>query len=156
MAEEDKKIVEEKIEKKEEKKKYPVGRHPNTLAALERHRHYLTDADRAKGTERSNRAKRNRRTFKKELEKFLSLPMSQQILENLNSDVLASLKDMGYDTKLTLNELLALSQIVNAVKGDNRAFENVRDTVGEKPVEKAEHSLFSEGINVVISDKEEE
>jgi len=150
MAEEEK-----KIEKKEEKKKYPVGKHPNTLAALEKHRHYLTDEDRAKGTERSNRAKRNRKTFRKELEKFLSLPMSQKILENLNPDVLESLKDLGFETKLTLNELLVLSQIVNAVKGDNRAFENVRDTVGEKPVEKAEHSLFSEGINVVISDKDD-
>jgi len=148
MAEEEK-----KIEKKEEKKKYPVGKHPNTLATLEKHRHYLTDEDRAKGTERANRKRRDRRTFKKELEKFLSLPMSKKILEDLNPEVLASMKDLGYDTQLTLNELLVLSQIVNAVKGDNRAFENVRDTVGEKPVEKAEHSLFSEGINVVISDK---
>lgn len=40
--------------------------------------------------------------------------------------------------KLTVAEAIAMKQIENALKGDPKAFEIVRDTSGQKPVDKIE------------------
>lgn len=47
-------------------------------------------------------------------------------------------------TVMAMAEALALKQIEKALKGDTKAFEVVRDTVGQKPTEKVEISSRAE------------
>lgn len=42
---------------------------------------------------------------------------------------------------ITYNELIAMAQIMKAISGDNMAFLNIRDTMGERPADKQELSL---------------
>lgn len=42
---------------------------------------------------------------------------------------------------ITYNELIAMAQIMKAISGDNMAFLNIRDTMGERPADKQEVSL---------------
>lgn len=137
-----------------EKKKYPPGKHPNTLKALREHKHTLTREDAVKGAIAVNLKKKKRKTFKKELLDMLEMEINVDSIDALNGDIKELLHAHGYDVSETVsvNEAIALVQLVNAIKGDNRAFENVRDSIGERPIEKAEHSIFSEGLFVTISD----
>jgi hypothetical protein len=72
-----------------------------------------------KGAIASNKAQAKRKTFR-------------EIFELL-------LNDKAIDgSNITNNELLALQMIVEAHKGNTKAFELVRDTIGEKPTDKSE------------------
>ena len=46
---------------------------------------------------------------------------------------------------------ITLAQIDKALKGDTKAFEVIRDTIGEKPVEKAEN--LNKNIEITMSDE---
>lgn len=50
-------------------------------------------------------------------------------------------------TMISGAEAIALKQMERALKGDTRAFEVVRDTVGQKPIDKVE----STSTNIVIN-----
>lgn len=50
-------------------------------------------------------------------------------------------------TSISGAEAIALKQMERALKGDTRAFEVVRDTVGQKPIDKVE----STNTNIVIN-----
>ena len=79
----------------------------------------------------SGEAKRKRKTFK-------------EIFELL-------LEDKAIDgSSLTNNELLAMQMLIEANKGNTKAFEIVRDTVGEKPTDKVESNT-----NINISNYKE-
>ena len=54
------------------------------------------------------------------------------------------------DTQNKINEALLLK----ALNGDTKAFEVIRDTVGEKPVDKVEAQVEQTTINVKLSDDE--
>lgn len=84
-----------------------------------------------KGAEASNRVQAKRKTFK-------------EIFELL-------LEDKAIDgSNLTNNELLALQMITEAHKGNTKAFELVRDTIGEKPTDKTENKTE---VNISDEDK---
>lgn len=76
-----------------------------------------------KGGIASGKARAERKTFKEEL---------IALLENGNTQ-----------------EKLSLAIIKKAMKGDTKAFEVIRDTVGEKPTEKIEADITSD-INITI------
>lgn len=73
------------------------------------------------GQKASTEAKRRKKTFREAMEAILS----QEVLDKNGN---------------TIDLLTALSakQIEKAGKGDTKAFEVVRDTIGQKPVEKVE------------------
>lgn len=52
-------------------------------------------------------------------------------------------------------ERISLSMIQEALNGNVKAFETIRDTIGEKPVEKAEVKTEVKTISVTIEDDEE-
>lgn len=52
----------------------------------------------------------------------------------------------GSGKLLTGTEALAMSLFRRAMQGDVRAFEIIRDTVGQKPVEKVEVSHIDQGV----------
>ena len=79
-----------------------------------------------KGAEVSNRVQRERKTLKEELLLLLSQGDTQ--------------------------EKISLSVIQQALKGNVKAFETIRDTIGEKPVEKVESEVVSK-IRVDLVDE---
>lgn len=72
-----------------------------------------------KGAIASNKAQARRKTFKE----IFELLLQEKAIDGSN---------------LTNDELLALQMIAEAHKGNTKAFEIVRDTVGEKPREQME------------------
>lgn len=54
------------------------------------------------------------------------------------------------NTQKEINEAL----IAKALSGDTKAFEVIRDTIGEKPIEKVEAQVEHTTINVSLSDDE--
>jgi hypothetical protein len=51
-------------------------------------------------------------------------------------------------------EKISLSLIAQAMEGNVKAFETIRDTVGEKPVDKVEADVGITNINVKLDDEE--
>lgn len=66
-----------------------------------------------KGAERTNQIRRAKKTFKQELEILLTMEKDGR----------------------SMQELMSLSMINQAIKGNTKAYEVVRDTIGQKPVE---------------------
>ena len=51
-------------------------------------------------------------------------------------------------------EKISLSLIAQAMEGNVKAFETIRDTVGEKPVDKLEADVGVTNINIKLDDEE--
>ena len=83
--------------------------------------HVFTPEEHSKGGKRSAEVRREKR----ELRKALEILMEQEI------------KDKKGNVK-TGTEAMALAVFQKALKGDIKAFEVVRDTVGQKPIEKVQ------------------
>lgn len=81
--------------------------------------HKFTPEEASKGGKASAEARRRKRDLRKAFEALLE----KDFLDKKG-------------TSLTGAEILALKQFDKAMKGDTRAFEVVRDTAGQKPVEK--------------------
>lgn len=82
-------------------------------------KHTFTPEEHSKGGIASGEARRAKRDLKKALEALLD-------------------KDIKSKTGETMSgaEAIALKQFEKALKGDTKAFETVRDTAGQKPVDK--------------------
>lgn len=81
------------------------------------------------GGVKSGEARRAKRLMREQMEMLLTLPIKskkiRQQLENLGIE----------STELTNQMALIVSMYQKALKGDTRAFELLRDTIGEKPKE---------------------
>lgn len=75
-----------------------------------------------KGGIASGEARRARKTLRAELE---------MLLQSYAVD-----KKTGKPSKRTVQEAMVLSLVTKAVSGDTKAFEIIRDTIGEKPAER--------------------
>lgn len=83
--------------------------------------HTFTPEEASKGGKRSAEVRREKR----ELRKALEILMEQEITDKKGNS-------------RTGTEAMALAVFQKALKGDIKAFEVVRDTVGQKPVEKVQ------------------
>lgn len=99
----------------------------------------LTQEEQKKGGVISGEVRRAKRDLKKALEILLE-------------------KDIHSNTGEVMSgaEAIALKQMEKALKGDSKAFEIVRDTVGQKPVEKVmiaevEQDVINEVENAVLN-----
>lgn len=93
---------------------------------------------RSAGGKASSQLKRDRRDLRLALEGLLfkKYPVNQD----------------GKRRHLSGAELIALKQFQKALKGDTHAFEVVRDTAGQKPVERVENvGISAEDIRIVES-----
>lgn len=80
-------------------------------------------------------ARRKQRTFKEIAEALGSATIRSGDVYNLDEiERIAELKDAN----LSVKELMLWQQIQKAMNGDTKAFEVVRDTLGEKPFDKVE------------------
>ena len=83
--------------------------------------HVLTVEEASKGGKRSGQKRKERKT------------MRENLLLLLNETI----KDKaGNDTGKTTQDAVIAGLVKRAINGDPRAFEIIRDTIGEKPVEK--------------------
>lgn len=82
----------------------------------------LTQEEQKKGGIASGEARRQKRDLRKALEVLLEKTVTKDKEGN----------------EISGAEALALKQFEKALKGDTRAFEVVRDTSGQKPIEKVE------------------
>ena len=90
-----------------------------------------------KGGQKSGEVRRQRKFFKDAVQEILSIPLT-------NEDTKNKLKKLGVKKEDLNNQTaLIISVLQNGIKkGDYKVLEILRDTVGEKPIEKTalEHS----------------
>lgn len=104
----------------------PRGEHPNSRAVLKKNA-FTTETAREyglKGAEASNKVKREKRTLAEEL---------RLLLEEALTD--------SKGQKVTTQKAISVSMIRQAMKGNTKAYEIIRDTIGQKPVEKVETTI---------------
>lgn len=105
----------------------PRGENPNSLANLEKGKATQFTAETAaiagaKGGTVTGERDRARKTLRAELEALLQThPIDKKTNE---------------PSKNTVQEAIVLALAQKAIKGDTKAFEIIRDTIGEKPAER--------------------
>lgn len=82
--------------------------------------HKLTVEEASKGGKASGAARRERKTFREGLLLLLQEPLKDKA---------------GQVTDKTTQDAIIAGLVKRAINGDTRAFEMIRDTVGEKPVQ---------------------
>ncbi len=101
-----------------------------------------------KGGKASAAAKKRRKAMREQLEMLLSLSLK-------NEDVKKKIKDLGVNVEDIDNQLaINLSLMNKALKGDVQAYQVIRDTIGEKPKDKIEHSGSISYENLINEIKE--
>jgi hypothetical protein len=103
--------------------------------------HKFTPEEASKGGKKSAEVRRK----KKELREVIELLLEKEY------------QDKKSGTTKSGAELIAFKQFQKALEGDTRAFEVIRDTAGQKPVEKVmvaevDNDVISEIENMVLND----
>ncbi len=99
----------------------------------------------------SGKARRERKALKDTLEELLAMPIEDGKLANINT--IKSIADAN-GKNVTMQEAIMLAMLDKAVKGDVRAAEYVRDTIGQKPDNKTDVSIKTPVV--IIDDFNEE
>lgn len=105
-----------------------------------------------KGGIASGKARREKKALKDTLEELLAMPIKDGELKNIDQiKSIAGIKGKN----ITMQEAIMLSMLNKAAKGDVKAAEYVRDTIGQKPDSKwrLEHegTIRSEKLEDIIS-----
>lgn len=104
----------------------------NIIRANEKRTPAERRANAAKAGKASGKARRDKRTFKAIFSEVLDMPIKKG--KSTDLDQIRSVAD-AKGKNLTVQEATALSIAVNALKGDLKAAEFIRDTIGEKPTD---------------------
>lgn len=99
-----------------------------------------------KGGIASVKARKQKKAFRETLEALLYMPMKngeEVSVEDIQN--FASIRGQN----ISVQESILIAQIKKAMKGDTRAAEYVRDTIGQKPVDKIEADVDME-LNITI------
>lgn len=114
----------------------PRGQHPNSLANLKKGKRFESgDGSARKAQEKSIESHAERRTFREGLLILLEAPIKD--------------KEGNASGKTTQDAIIA-GLVKRAISGDTRAFEMIRDTIGEKPVEQVNLNTPDTGIMAEI------
>lgn len=85
-----------------------------------------------KGGIASGRARREKKLLRETLDMLLSMPLKNGKLADVD-DIRSFAAIKGKN--ISVQEAIVIAQIQKAMKGDTRAAEYVRDTIGQKPVD---------------------
>lgn len=105
----------------------PKGSNPNSRKNLEKAKRFTVETASAmgrKGAIASNKAQARAKTFAEELKALLEMELT-----NSNGE------------KVTTRKAISTAIIKKAISGDRAAFAEIRDTVGEKPIEQVETTI---------------
>ena len=94
---------------------------------------HITEEERAKIKTTTKRTIRQRQTFQSVARMLLEMAPTPDIVEKIR-EYLPGLDDKQITNRLAMTQKM----IEKAIKGDGGAFQVLRDTAGEKPVEKQE------------------
>lgn len=88
----------------------------------------------AKGGANSQKTRKRRKMLKEQLEILLSMPLNDE-------EIKEQIKDLGIISDDEMNNQMAIviALYEKALNGDTKAFEIIRDTVGEKPKDEVEY-----------------
>ena len=82
------------------------------------------------GGQRSGETRRMKKTLKEQMELLLSLPVKDESTKGF-------IESLGIDPDVIDNATaITLSMYQEALKGNTKAYELIRDTIGEKPTDK--------------------
>lgn len=102
---------------------------PSTEEARERGR---------KGGIASGKARREKKLMRETLDNLLSMPLKDGELADVD-DIRSFAAIKGKN--ISVQEAIMIAQVQKAMKGDTRAAEYVRDTIGQKPVDNVNMSM---------------
>lgn len=112
----------------------PRGDNPNSRANLIKgKKDFTTETARIygrKGAEVSNAVQKRAKTFAEELRILLEAEITN-----------------GKGEKVTTRKAISTALIKKAIQGDKGAYEQIRDTVGEKPTEKVEQVIITPEVD---------
>lgn len=83
----------------------------------------------------SGKARREKKAFRETLETLLSMNMENG--DGVSVDDITSFKGIK-GKNISVQEAILIAQVQKAMKGDTRAAEYVRDSIGQKPTDKIE------------------
>lgn len=80
----------------------------------------------------SGKARREKKMMRETLEMLLSMPLYNKKMVDVDS-----IRSFGAlkGKNVSVQEAMMMAQVMKAIKGDTKAAEYVRDTIGQKPVE---------------------
>lgn len=91
----------------------------------------------------SGKSRREKKAMRETLDILLSMPMKDDAAADVESiQSFAAIKGRN----ISVREAILIAQVQKAMKGDTRAFEMIRDTIGEKPVENINVNAPDPGI----------
>ena len=94
--------------------------------------HQLTEEEAKRGGKASGEARKQKKLIKDNIELLLSLPIK-------NAKTKEQLKQLGIDDNEMNNQMaMVIAMYQKAIKGDVSAFNTLRDTLGQKPIERTE------------------
>lgn len=105
---------------------------PENLTGFDKMPKEKFDEIHAKGVETARQRKKEKKEMKEQLMTLLQMPVTSQKMKLQLSNLGIKEKDMDNQMAITI----ALYQ--EALKGNTRAYEIIRDTIGEKPIDRTE------------------
>lgn len=93
---------------------------------------------RRKGAEAVNKLHGEKKTAKESLSKILTLKVTEEIIENADIDPAVAERLKRDNPNATLYDLIQAVAVGRALEGNIKAAEYVRDTHGDKPVDRVE------------------
>ena len=96
------------------------------------------------------KTKNGRVPFRQLFTQLLEKEMSPQRLESFGGDAITDYVD---GEKITPGHVMAVVMMHKAMKGDAKAFEFIRDTIGEKPKDKGEQRNVNDVPKIVVKRK---
>ena len=103
-----------------------------------------------KGAEKANETKRKRKEMRETLDILLNMPLKKGKV--YSAEEIKSFADLN-GKNITIDQALMVKLIQRALKGDLSAISMVRDTVGEKPVEKVEATVTKNPFDELTADE---
>lgn len=110
----------------------PKGDNPNSRANLAKHAFTAKTAREMgkRGAEKSNEVQRKAKTFAEELRILLEAEITN-----------------GKGEKVTTRKAISTALVKKAIQGDKGAYEQIRDTVGEKPTDRVEQVVITPEVD---------
>ena len=102
-----------------------------------------------KGGIASGVARREARTFRETFGNILDIQLSK-MLKKISKDQLKRILKEKNNDKDKVDECIARAIVINALQGDVKSFETIRDTMGQKPTDTIEiQTIDNEAYNKV-------
>ena len=103
-----------------------------------------------KGAQKSTETKRKRKEMRETLDILLNMPLKKGKV--YSAEEIKSFADLK-GKNITIDQAMMVCLVQKALKGDLSAISMVRDTVGEKPVEKVEATVTKNPFDELTADE---